>query len=105
MVVFRNLNKPLGIEMTGLMKRADFSARDMAAWLDYPYSTTYQWISGTVPQPRSYDKVAERMEVLRYAIKSHMFDDMPHQNMNRSTWIQGAYKRARRAQAAGSRPS
>ena len=98
-MVFRQLNEPLGLEMKDLMIRAEFSARDFAAWLDEPYTSTYQWIRGVVPHSPTYEKILDRMEALRFALKFYDFADIPTQGQRRLDYIQGTCKNVRRSKA------
>ena len=59
---FYNRRKPIAKELRGLMARASWSIRDLAAYLDQPYTTVCNWLNGQVPREAVYDRVVVRLK-------------------------------------------
>ena len=75
---FYNRRKPIDAKLRAAMKRARFSIMDMAAWLDRPYSSVYQWLAGQVPRPLSYDDVLLDLKILRYLATGDLKSEKYH---------------------------
>lgn len=97
---FRNQWAPLDGQIQIQLARLKWTVRDLAAWLEQPYSAVWQWVQGTTPRTVSYDDVLERLDDLRH-LKREDFDLDGLKGRKRQNKIKKVYRDARRGSNAG----
>ena len=94
--MFAHSNKPLDDRMAKAMRKFDLTVRDLAAWLDRPYGTVYDWTFGTVPRGDDHAYVTERLQLLMRLSKRTFLEVYPTA-ATRQDAIRKVYASARRA--------
>ena len=103
--MFANRNAPIAARLKRQMRRLELSVRDVAAWLDRPYGSVYQWVRGQVPRSPIYEDVVKRLRLLEDRTVASFEVVFPLKGEARQQEIKKVHRRARRARSSVIRPT